>query len=110
MTAAARLALSDPIYGRIARFVPRGVDQNLREDIISDVYLAIREGRLHPRNIEAEARRFINAAFGAFANRWGALSLDALIADEGATFLDMLPDPAALEAFERIEFRETRNG
>jgi hypothetical protein len=100
---AAQLALKDPIFGRIARAVPRGVDPMLRDDIMSDVYLAIREGRVHPREIEQVAKQFISAAFAAFSNRWGAISLDATIGDGStATFLDALEDERALAAFDRV--------
>jgi hypothetical protein len=106
------LACRDPIYGRIARAVPRTVDPILRDDIVSDVYLAIREGRLHPREIEAAATKFISAAFAAWANRWGALSLDALIGDgaDGPSFIELVEDEAALAAFDRIGFQRESGG
>ena len=105
MTTAARLAHADPIYGRIWRAIPRTVEPMLREDIMSDLYLAIREGRLHPRNIEAEAKQFVTAAYSVFANRFRYISLDAPRGEDGEiTLLDTLADQGALLAFDRIEF------
>ena len=107
MTSAARLARVDPIYGSISRAVPRGVDPLLREDIMSDIYLAIREGELHPRDIRAAAHRFVGSAYRCFANKWGAVSLDALTGDDDTLRLvDLIEDPAALAAFDNIEFRQ----
>lgn len=105
MTTAARLAQRDPIFGRISRAVPRNVDPLLREDIMSDIYLAIREGVLTPREIEDMASRFIGAAFAAWANRWGPLSLDVRAGDGDApTFAELIEDERALAAFDRITF------
>lgn len=103
---AANIARRDPIFGRIWRAIPGSVDPILREDIVSEVYLAIREGRLHPREIEAMAGRFIGAAFAAWANRWGALSLDVRSGEgEGApTFAELVEDESALAAFDHIHF------
>lgn len=107
MTASAVLACRDPIFGRISRAVPRSVDPVMRDDILSSMYLAIRLGILTPADIEAMAGRFISAAFAAWSNRWGTMSLDARINDiEGApTFAELVEDEQALGAFDRITFR-----
>ena len=104
MTTSAQVAHADPIYGRIWRAIPRSVEPMLREDIMSDVYLAIREGALHPRNIEAEAKRFVSQAYAVFANRFRDISIDAPRGeDSNMTLGDTLVDPQALQAFERIQ-------
>lgn len=104
----ASLAQRDPIFARISRAVPRSVDPMLREDVLSDIYLAIREGVLHPRDVEAAARKFIGAAFAAWANRWGNLSLDvaASAVGNGPTFADLIEDEHALAAFDRVVFHK----
>jgi len=103
MNMIAMIAAIDPIYGRIARVVPRTIDPMLREDILSDVYLAIREGALHPRDIEGRSGKFVSAAFKAFRSHWGDISLDAPRgSDSDLTLMDTLVDDQALEAFDRI--------
>ncbi|AHE55883.1 hypothetical protein [Sphingomonas sanxanigenens] len=105
MTPAA-IAQRDPIYGMIWRAVPRSVDPMLREDIMSDIYLGIREGRLHPCEIATMAKVYISAGYAAFANRWGAVSLDAAMpGTDDLRIIDTIEDPQALEAFDRIEGR-----
>ena len=102
----AAIAQRDPIYGMIWRAMPRGVDPMLREDIMSDIYLGIREGRLHPRDIATMAKVYISAGYAAFANRWGAVSIDAVMpGTDDLRLVDMIEDPQALEAFDRIEGR-----
>lgn len=104
------LAQRDPIFKRIWQAVPRSVDAALREDIISDIYLEIREGNLHPRDIELQARRFISAGFAAWANPWGELSLSCnRRGDEaGEDFTERIEDEGALAAFDRVRFRRER--
>jgi len=103
----ALLAQRDPIFKRIWQAVPRNVDPALREDIVSDIYLEIREGKLHPRDIERQARRFVAAGFATWANPWGALSLSSARRndDDREDFTERIVDEDALAAFERIGFR-----
>ena len=106
MGIASRIAQRDPVFGRISRAVPRSIEPALRDDIISDVYLEIREGKLHPRDIAAEARRFITAGYAAWANAWGALSLNALQDnDDGPSFLESIVDESSIAAFDLVGFR-----
>lgn len=107
MGVASRIAQTDPIFGRISRAVPRSIEANLREDIISDVYLEIREGRLHPRDIATQAKRFITAGYACWANPWGALSLNVGIGreDDDEDHVQSIEDASSLAAFDRVSFR-----
>lgn len=100
------IAQRDPVFRRIWHAVPRSVDAALRDDIISEIYLAIREGRLHPRDIDAQAKRFISAGFAAWANPWGDLSFSMGKSgkNSGEDFTEAIEDEEALEAFDRVTF------
>jgi hypothetical protein len=92
----------DPHYASILSALPRGMDPSLADDAAQDAYLAMLEGRLKEADSSSGVRKFANSNYGRFANKWGNLSLDEPIGDEGRTYADALEDPAALEAFELI--------
>ena len=104
------IARHDPIFKRICQAVPQSVDASLREDIISDIYLEIREGRLHPRDIEVQARRFINAGFATWANPWGqpGFKRQDHAKDACRYFTERIEDESALAAFDQVVFENER--
>lgn len=94
----------DALYARIAAAVPGWVSGPTRDDIISEMYLATQEGTLRVADIEANALRFAVAAVAIWESKFSPRSIDAPMFDDGKrTLADMIPDPAALAAFEALD-------
>lgn len=94
----------DALYARIAAAVPGWVSGPTRDDIISEMYLATQEGTLRQADIETNARRFTMAALAMWESKFSPRSIDAPMFDDGKrTLADMIPDPAALAAFEAMD-------
>lgn len=95
---------SDGLYARIASAVPRNMSDATRDDIISEMYLAVTDGTLREDDIEANARRFSSSAIGLWESKFGPRSIDVPMFDDGSkTLADVLPDPAALAAFAALD-------
>ena len=94
---------ADPLYAEIARSVPHGIDPALRDDMISQAYLEVLEGRLDRTRLREGVRKVRGRVFSAFANPWGNRSLDAPLREGGTgTAADLIADDRALEAFEAL--------
>lgn len=107
-TAPAFRPFRDETYSKISAAMPRTLSDASRDDAISDMYLAMLEGRVSTADIAAEARRFASRAVAAFESKFGPRSLDERLFDGGdLTFGETLVDPAALDAFDYI-FEEAR--
>jgi hypothetical protein len=63
----------------IAAAVPRSLPRDQRDDIISNITLAVLEGRLKQSQIACQVKEFIRASFRDDHNRWGDVSLDVPI-------------------------------
>jgi len=96
---------ADPLYAAIERTVSRGIDPALRDDMISQAYLEVLEGRLDPKNLAAGVKKVRGGIFRAFANPWGNLSLNECRSDDGPDWTNEIPDERALSAFDTIEFQ-----
>lgn len=95
---------SDPLYARIAAAVPRWLSPSLRDDVISEMYVAVFAGVLAVDDVVANASRFSNAAISQFESRYGPCSIDEKLFDDGKTTLaDRLADAAALAAFDALD-------
>lgn len=100
----ATVATHDLLYAKLSAAVPRRIAPELRDDIISEMYVAALECPDAVELIVASARRYINAAIGAWASPYGPRSLDAAIWDDGdARLIDRIADPGALEAFDAFD-------
>lgn len=95
--------MADPLYAQISHAVPRGIDSALRDDMISQAYLEVLEGRLDPKKLAAGVRKVRGRVFQAFANPWGNKSIDIANVDgRPGSWADNIPDERALEAFNLI--------
>jgi transposase len=74
---------TDPLYARISAAVPRAIDGTLRDDMISQAYLEVLEGRIKEDQLADGVKKVRGRIFQAFANPWGNLSLDVTCGDEG---------------------------
>lgn len=94
---------ADPLYAEIAQAVPRGIDRALRDDMISQAYLEVLEGRLDPKRLREGMRKVRGRVFSAFANPWGNLSIDAPTREDGSgSWVENIPDERALQAFDAV--------
>lgn len=81
------------VVKRIRKAVGTSLAQDIAEDIVSDMTLAVLEGSLPLASIEAEARKYGNRVLDQFASKFGPRSLDLEIGDgNGFTLLDTLVD------------------
>lgn len=98
-----RPAFSDDIYSAISAAVPRWVSPALRDDVISDMYVALLENEITFEQIADEAGAYSTRAVADFESRFGPLSLDeSRFEGGGETFRDTVEDESALDAFDRI--------
>jgi transposase-like protein len=96
----------DEAYARIARAVSRFLPADIRDDVISDAYVALLEGTLAEADIETRIRRFENRVIGSFANKFGALSLDEGRGEDGTfSLMQTIADPSAAVAFDLALYR-----
>lgn len=100
-----RPAFKDTLYSRINAAVSRLLAADIRDDIISDTYLALLEGTLDESEIEARIKRFESRTIGTYASKWGPASLDEEIGDDGFSRLAFVADPNAAAAFDVALYR-----
>ena len=82
---------SDCIMDLISAAVPRHLPQDLRDDVVQNIWMAVLEGRLKQSEIAFRALEFIYAEYKDSHNAWGTRSLDARLSIESdATLLDRL--------------------
>ncbi|MEG3176156.1 hypothetical protein U1872_07950 [Sphingomonas sp. RB3P16] len=94
---------ADPLYAEIAKSVSRRIDPALRDDMISQAYLEVLEGRLDPKHLREGMRKVRGRVFSAFANPWGNLSIDAPTREDGTgSWVENIPDERALQAFDAV--------
>lgn len=99
------LARRDTLFNRISDLVPRGIDPALRDDAISEAYVAVLEGEVEEEHLAANVKKFVNAAYRDYASKWGPLSLDmAMSEDDERSHIEMIEDETALDAFDSIKF------
>jgi hypothetical protein len=66
--------------------VPANLPPQIRDDVIGAMALEIVEGKLRPKDIGRRVREFFTAQFRQFS-KFGPVSLDARLYDEGSTTL-----------------------
>lgn len=72
-----------PLQARINELVPRYLPRDQRQDVISEITLAVLEGRFPESEIAAHIKKFVSASYRADHNRFGPLSLDMPAFREG---------------------------
>lgn len=90
------------LFEQIRNALPDAMDPVLRDDAISEIYLAVIEGKLSAGRIKAEAKRYANRQVAEWQSRYGPRSLDEVMGDTDLTMLELIEDPSALAAFDRI--------
>jgi hypothetical protein len=101
------LPFNDALYSRIAKAVPRWPSPALRDDIISDVYLAVTSGELAADEVEAQASRYAKRAANDFESRFGPISLDQPVSSsDDRTLIETIADAGSTDGFDQIEAME----
>lgn len=86
--------LMDGVVKYLRKALPASLPTYARDDIISDVTLAVMEGKITLEQVPAKAKAFVTAHYRMF-DQHKTLSLDKETFDgEGKTFVDMLPSDA----------------
>lgn len=67
--------------------MPRHLPRDHRDDVIGEMALAVYEGRLLEADIPRRVREFVNAGYRREHDRFGPLSLDMPIFEDGTTTL-----------------------
>ena len=93
---------ADKLYAAVSSALSHMSDRILRDDAISEMYLAALEGQLALKDIRAEARRFSGAEVAKWQSRYGPISLDEITSDEDFALIEKIDDPSALDAFNAI--------
>ena len=100
----------DPLYSQISAHISKSLDPVLRDDIIAEMYLAVTAGDLARENIKGSAKRYINAGFAAWADRYNGRSLDAPIsADDSRSLVDLIEDTTTLADIDDMQFGSARD-
>lgn len=82
---------TDDIIDAIHAAVPRHLPKDHRDDVIQNIWVAVRERRLKSSEIAARAKDFIRDEYRLNHNAWGDRSLDVPIwVDSATTLLDTL--------------------
>ena len=73
---------TDPIYAAAEKAVPRTYPKEVRDDVISSIFLAVIEGEINARDIPTKAKQFVSAYWRG-RPEFHALSFDAPVGDSG---------------------------
>ncbi|MBB4857207.1 transposase [Novosphingobium chloroacetimidivorans] len=92
------------LFARIRRAVPSGLEQSLRDDVTSELYLAVLQGDITIDAIERHARTYVGRAFTLWASAFGPQSLDApLGTDDDRSLADLIGDDSYLDELADIQ-------
>lgn len=83
---------------RIRKAIGDGLPTDVKQDAVSDLYLAVLDCQVGCEHIEKVAPSYRNRAFGLCGSRFGPRSLDEELGDD-FTLGDLLEDP---DAFDQI--------
>lgn len=94
--------LSLELYAIVYAAAPRLLAPDLRDDMVHDMIEAVLDCRTAVEQIAAEAPGFARRTANAFADRWGARSVDEEIGEDGFTLGDVLEDESAPAEIDRV--------
>jgi hypothetical protein len=72
---------------RLVTLLPRNLADDHRDDLISDIAMLVLEGRVPEAHLDAQVRKLIRLSFKNDHDRWGPLSLDVPVFEDGTTTL-----------------------
>lgn len=93
----------EALMAKIKAAVSSRIDPALRDDVISEIYLAVIEGRVEPEQIGAVVRSFVSRGMAQWQPLHGPRSLDQkAFEDGGATIGDLVGDSTAIEQLDDL--------
>lgn len=98
--------IADALYNRIERLIPSGYARDIRDDIASELYLAVLSGEIPEDRIEQDGRRILNRVLDETGASWfgPTVSLDEVIGEDGFTLGHTIPCPESLVPYEERTF------
>jgi len=99
-------AVAERVMSKIRAAVPGGLEQALRDDIFSEIWLAVLECRVEEAKIRSAARPFVAQAIEKWQSRYSH-SADETSPDGGRPLVDTLADDTALHHLEDLTIGST---
>lgn len=97
---------SDDLYAVIREHVGYTLSADVRDDVISELYVAVLAGDVDPSQLATVARRYMSREIAKWQSRYGHLSLNQPAGEHSEDRIALLPCPRALvemeEAIERM--------
>lgn len=91
------------LLASIKSAVSNRIDAALRDDVISEIYLAVIEGRIEPEQVRAVVRSFVSKGMAEWQPLHGPRSLNqSAFEDGGATVGDLVGDSTAIEQMDEL--------
>jgi len=91
------------ILEKVKRAVPDRLERALRDDITSEIFVAVIEGRIDEDQIKAAARSFIARGVAEWQSRYGPRSLDEKLGQDGSLTLgDLIEDQTTTAQIDEI--------
>jgi DNA-binding CsgD family transcriptional regulator len=92
------------LIAKVDAMVPKGIDRSVREEVVSELCLAVMQGDLTLESIKDHCDRFIGRAFSQWASAFGPRSLNETVGEDGsAELVDLLHDTTAELSIDEIE-------
>ncbi|RTL80816.1 MAG: hypothetical protein EKK35_08125 [Bradyrhizobiaceae bacterium] len=87
---------AEELLRMVYRLLPNSLSRDHRDDAAHDLIAAVIEGAIDRSKITPQVvRQFVGKQYRENHNRWGDVSLDAAVNDDGFSLLDMLPAGSA---------------
>jgi hypothetical protein len=102
---------SDPLHARISQIVGRGLTNDISDDMVQELYLAILEGRVSIEAVKEHVATVRNSQLRIAIGRFKDVSADRVL-EGGASWIDLQADPFSMtedDILERID-REREYG
>ncbi|MEH3046143.1 hypothetical protein [Sphingomonas adhaesiva] len=92
------------LVAKVNALVPRGIDRSVREEVISELCLAVMQGDLTLESIKDHCDAYVGRAFSQWASAFGPRSLNEKVGEDGdRELLDLLHDTTASLSIDEIE-------
>jgi uncharacterized protein YerC len=91
------------VIAHITAIVPKRIDPAVRDEVISELCLAVMQGDLTLESIKDHCASYVGKAFNQWANAFGPRSLNELLGDDGnGEVLDLYGDTTSLGQVDEI--------
>jgi hypothetical protein len=91
ITSPSLVRAGEDIFDRISLLVPQNLAGDMRDDLIQNIWMAVREGRLLPNDIVGRIDSYVRREYRDNHNAWGPRSLDApTYVDSNTTLIETI--------------------